>query len=59
MENSGNMCLDPCRLCLPATYEALMNECTEAYNYHVKMENKRAFKVMFKILLYVCLGFAW
>lgn len=32
-----------------------MNECTEACNYHIKMESRRTCKVMFKSLPYVFL----
>lgn len=45
--------------CVSGTSEAPMNECTEACNYHIKMESIRTFKVMFEILPYVfLLGFA-
>lgn len=32
--------------CVSGTSEAPMNECTEACNYHIKMESIRTFKVM-------------
>lgn len=52
VEKRGNKCVFE-------TSEAPMNECTEACNYHIKMESRRTPKVMFEIFPCVfLLGFA-